>query len=479
MKKNYIVAILGGMMISIPASAMIMSDKAILQNNMIVVYKKTPKSVEHLDEVLSKGMVYGRFRTNAFYWDWTQEAKNSGAKDNKALGVGGSLIYKTAPFQGVSATVGFYASEAPSFFREDVQDVGKIKAGKDTISRYDASTTGHFSLNVVGQSYLEYDFAQTSIKVGRQLFESVFANSNDTKMIPNSFDGVSVRVKDFSKTIIDVGYFTRQKLRDHSTSHDVLAYDSIGKWTQNDDSGVNKNLTVQRIGDNNTLGIVSVTNKSFSHLKTNISYAIVPDVLSDVVLEAHYTINALGYKIIPGVRYWQQIDNLNANYDVANIAGNESGYKDPKSLDSSLIALRVDIKNKALLARIGYSKVADKADIIAPWRGFPTGGYTRVMGQKNWLANTKTYMVRVGYDFEKAHLLDGFSLMGRYAIEDFDDNKPGVQADVNALNIDARQKLSDAMELKVRLGFVSADVGNTTKKDTSYNEYRVELNYLF
>ncbi|MCD4668465.1 MAG: DUF3570 domain-containing protein, partial [Sulfurimonas sp.] len=215
------------------------------------------------------------------------------------------------------------------------------------------------------------------------------------------------------------------------------------------------------------------------NLKLNLSYAMVPDILSNLTFESHYTISVSdGWKIIPGLRYVQQFDHLGASYGVANLKANQDGYKDVNSLDSSLLALRVDIKKDAFLARFGYSKVADKADIVTPWRGFPTGGFTRALAQYNWYANTKVYMFRAGYDFSKADIIPGFSIMARYAIQDFDDNKAGVQADTNILHIDARQNIGKNLEAKVRLGFVS-DKDSAGKADVSYNEYRFELNYFF
>ena len=61
------------------------------------------------------------------------------------------------------------------------------------------------------------------------------------------------------KTTIKLAYLASQKLRDHTVSHDVIAYNG---WEENDDSAVNKNLTVARIGNDNSLSIASITNKS-------------------------------------------------------------------------------------------------------------------------------------------------------------------------------------------------------------------------
>jgi len=472
------------LLLSTGANATLNTDKVTLKGNMVVKYNKVPQPVDTLTEAFSEGMFYGRFRTNFFYWDWKTEYDGK-TKDNKNNGVGGSLIYKTAPFKNISATVGMYTSQNLDFFRMDKEDIKYAKSGKDTFSRYNVATGGHYGMTVLAQAYLQYDVTKKSkVVLGRQMFETVFTKSNDTKMIPNTFDGATATIKDLPKTTIKLGYLAKQKLRDHTTSHDVLAYTPDDpttsyndSWDGNDDSAINKNLTVDRIGDDNKLLVASITNKSIKNLKANVSYAAVPGVLSNLVLEAHYAIPVGSMKIVPGVRYMMQFDDLGANYGVANLKGNQDGYTDPNSLDTDLLCARVDFKQGAFLGRLGYSKVADKADIVAPWRGFPTGGFTRAMAQYNWYANTKTYMLRLGYDFGKANILPGFSIMGRYAIQDFDENKAGVAADSNVIHIDLRQNIAKNSELKFRFGSVSAD--EKAGKDYSYNEYRLEYNYFF
>ncbi len=485
-------AVIIALVLTSSAQATLKSEKVTLKGNMVVQYTKLPSSVGTLDKAFSEGMFYGRIRTNMFLWDWDKRDNSA----NKAMGVGGSFIYKTASLSGLSATAGLYTSQNPSIYRSDIADVGGLKAGKDTLSRYNTTSTGNFGMSVLGQAYLQYDISKTSFVGGRQMFESVFTKSNDTKMVPNSFDGLTATIKDIPKTTIQLAYLDKQKLRDHTKSHDIIAFaggDAPNKWSQNDDSAANKNLTVARIGDDNKLYIATITNKSVKNLKVNLSYAVVPDVLSNLTFETHYTIAVSDkWRVIPGLRYMQQFDNLNADYDVANLLTNHDGYKQSakQSLDSNLLALRLDIKNDAFLARLGYSQIADKADIVAPWRAFPTGGFTRAMGQYNWFANTKTYMLRAGYDFGKADILDGFSIMARYVIQDTDDDKFGVAGDSNVIHVDIRQNIGKNLEAKIRIGLVEYDddiIGTRDdtaktpyrKEDLSYNEYRFELNYFF
>ncbi len=490
MKKNMIKIVAGTaslLLISTSAHATLKSDKVTLKGNMVVKYNKLPKAVDSLSKAFTEGMFYGRLRTNFFYWDWAKEDWDTGGKqkDNKNNGIGGSFIYKSAPFKGISSTFGLYTSQNFDFFRMDKEDVKYSKSGKDTFSRYNVSTAGTYGMSVLGQAYLQYDIAKTSIIAGRQMFETVYTKSNDTKMIPNTFDGVTAVSKDLPQTTIKVGYLAKQKLRDHTTAHDVIAYNPSNSWNGNDDSAINKALTVDLVGDNNKLIVVSITNKSIKNLKANVSYASVPGVLSNVVFEGHYAIPVADWKIVPGVRYMKQMDNLGTDLSVANLKGTTTGYRDPTSLDADLICARLDIKQGAFLGRFGYSKVGDKADIVAPWRGFPTGGFTRAMAQYNWYSNTTTYMIRAGYDFGKANILPGFSIMARYAIQDFDDSKDGVAADSNVIHVDARQNIGNDIELKFRLGIVKAkdntlkSDGVTYKTDYSYNEYRLELNYFF
>lgn len=379
----------------------------------------------------------------------------------------------------------------------DSTDLKYIKAGKDTISRYDVQQKGHWYMGSLAQAYVQYDISKTSIKLGRQIFESFLTKSNDTKMIPNTFEGISIETKELPDTKIRAAYFTAQKLRDHTTFHDVITFkDEDGdSWNNNDDSAVHKGLSYAnfKAAGKNTeheLIVADFQNKSIPNLQIDVTYGSVPDVVSSITGELNYAINVGdGYSLTPGVRYMQQMDNgggeiggasLSGNINAANGAAN--GYKDGGSLDSSLYMARLVLAKGPLKAQIAYSAVEDAADIVAPWRGFPTGGYTRAMAQYNWRANTKTTAAEVKYDFGKAKILPGFTAMARYAMQDFDEAKQGtggVQADSNILHMDFIEQFTPELQAKIRVGLVSADERvNGTEKD-SYNEYRFELNYLF
>lgn len=472
--------------------------KRTLQANMNQVYNVLPTSANTFEEVFTKGMVYGHLRTNAFRWDW-KSPDNATNADNKAFGIGGSLIYKTAPFYGVSATVGLYYSNSPfSSLREDDADVKFVKSGKDTFSRYDVKTDGDWDMVVLAQSYIQYDMAKTSLKYGRQFFESALTASNDTKMIPNAFEGFSVESKDLPKTTLKAAYLTAQKLRDHTTFHDVITYtdSSFDTYNGNDDSGVHKGLSYKNFSQagedtEHELVVGAISNASVENLKLDFTYTAVPDVLSSAIAEINYKIDlGGGYALTPGFRYMEQFDNGGGDIGGASLSGNLGrdkttstllGYKDRYTLDGSAWMARLVLTKGALKLLAGYSDVADEADLVAPWRGFPTGGYTRAMAQLNWVANTQSTMVEANYDFGKANILKGFKTMARYVVQDFDEAKQsaGALADNKVIHIDLVQQITPQLDARVRFGNVNAENRlDGTDKD-SYSEYRFEINYLF
>ena len=106
MKRILHTSILTSLLLLTSASAL-ETDKRDMKKNMSIAYNQLPKSADNLRDAFQEGMVYGRLRLNTFYWDWSKEI-DAKQKDNRAMGIGGSLIYKTAPLQGLSATMGLY-----------------------------------------------------------------------------------------------------------------------------------------------------------------------------------------------------------------------------------------------------------------------------------------------------------------------------------------------------------------------------------
>ncbi len=477
----------------------LVTEKRDMKNNYIIEYKVTPKAVDSFDEMFSEGMVYGRLRSNTFLWDWKNENPGS-TKDHTAWGVGGSLIYSTGYLNGFGATAGVYTTHAIN--TDNATDSGGDfgKSGKDTYSR---ATGSGSHIDVLAVSYLEYKFAQSSVKVGRQIFESTMIRSNDSKMIPNTFEGISFESNDLADTNVRLAYFNRQKLRDHRDFHSIIAYDD---WKTNpdaqDDSGVHKGLSVSNIqaaGEDVEPGMMVATlqNKSIEGLKLNFDGMYIDGFVSSAIAEANYKIKlGDGWSLTPGARYIHQMDEGAGAIGGAALTGalapsagasaqELASYDDPNSVDGGAWMARLKLSKGAGSIMAGYSAVLDKGDLIAPWRGFPTGGYTRSMAQFNWEANTKSCMLQGVYDFGKAGMVEGVRAALDYAYMDYDQKKIDAgtvsKTDRGILHLDVFKTFESApnVELKFRMAMVDADANPNSEDYNSYNEYRFEVNYFF
>ena len=484
------------------------SEDRNIKGNYQVEYTKAPGDVNSFAEMFTEGEAYGRIRSNMFWNVWDNEKFGaSPTRDNSMWGLGGSLVYKTGFFHGFGATAGFYGTVPMHDENTDpaVANTNFGKMGKDTYHTRADGTEG--AMGNFAEAYLEYKNGKSNVKVGRQGIDSMMLATNDTKMIPNTFTAAVVENKDIPNTSIRAGYIMSQKLRDHQSFHSILAYDSTSKVNENDDSGAHKGLSVANINKisedvNPEMILVTASNKSVPNLKLDGEYVGVNGFFSTAIAEANYQIK-LGdsWTLTPGIRYLKQMDDGAGAIGGASLSGKaaatanggttvgRASYTNSSSVDGSIFMTRLVAASGPLELSAGYSKISDDADIIAPWRGFPTGGYTRSMAQVDWIANTKNWAVKAVYDFGKAGLVPGLLVAADYENMNFDDAKAFTTGftDRNIFHVDAWQTFKSLpnTEFKFRFATVNADPAYTsvtvqsTVDNNSYNEYRFEINYLF
>ena len=466
-------------------------QKHSLKCDMRHMFEEDPGKADSFGNMFCEGMFYGRIRFNSFGFQWKEEIEREGSplrKDHSVAGLGGSLIYRSAYLHGFAVGAGIYTSGSAGSLNND--EAYLYKSGRGVLSRYDLLTKGKKSLTSFAQAYLEYKQEYVSLKAGRQIFESFLTQSNDTKMIPNTFEGMTFHTPTLYDTSLKAAYLTRQKLRDHSDFHHVLAVgdnpnDPYALFTQNDDSAMHYGLDLSELKSrsiDDRLIILEAKNRGIENLTLKMNYTAVPDLISSAMVQADYRVYLGSWSVIPALRYMQQFDNGAGDLGGANLKTLTDGYSDPDSLNTELYGARVDVVRDTLKLRFGYTNIADKGDIVAPWRGFPTLGFTRAMGQYNWYANTESFMFQLDYKLEA---LSDFKIISRFAIQDFDDRKIGVQADSNAFSIDLLKGLGETpVYLKTRFAHVYGDNDTVAengflKLDPSYDEIRFEINYLF
>ncbi len=189
-----------------------------------------------------------------------------------------------------------------------------------------------------------------------------------------------------------------------------------------------------------------------------------------------------GFSISPGVRYIRQFDNGAGAVGGASYLGKAytTGYRDPNSLDSQMVAARLVTQIDDYKINLGFSKIYDEADLITPWRGFPTAGYTRSMTRYNWRANTKSYRIEMQKSSNKLGIYKDLFIQASILYTDGDDEKRGAHV-LDEIHYYAGfvQNLPGMVDLQWRLR-----LGYTQYLDDEVSQYnnldgRFEINYLF
>jgi hypothetical protein len=475
----------------------IQTEDRLIKANYIVEYLKTPGEVTNFSDILSHSDIYGRLRSNTFWYEYDYE--NHGlTKDHSKSGLGGNITIKTPFYKGFSTTAGFYGSIPlgdDNLFNGTT--INYTRSGKDIYRTRSDGTEA--SIGVLAVAYGEYKTEHNDLTVGRQIIETTLLASNDAKMIPNTFEAAMLKNTYFDKTTAQLGYVTAQKLRDHQSFHSIIAYD---KLNENDDSNNHKGLSVHNLELRNKdinpeMILASIENKSFANTRLYGEYGAIPDYFSTLLLEGSYAI-ALNstWKLTPTLRYIHQFDDGAGEVGGAALSGKfaidqtpnataKNSYTNTKSVDAQLYAAKIALSDGIAMGQFGYSHTADEADIINPWRAFPTRGFDRAMAQNNWYANTDSWMIEGDYNFDKAGVISGLSCNLRYSEINIDDKKTATgtiaSTDRNILYFHAIQtfKSFPTTEFRFRFADVNAHVNPLTHIDDSYQEYRFEINYLF
>ncbi len=461
------------------------------------------------------GKFDGRIRTQYFLTDWDMHDGTN--KDATATGfaVGGSLLYKTSPLYGLSAGAGFYTTQNPGGWTEE--DDGR---NMTTPTKFNATTSNDLFLRegsgatplsgtnpttlvpygegyaVLAQAYLQYDIEKSKATAGRFLMTNPWITPNDTKMIPIAIEGVEIKSYDLANTTIQIDY--AEKIKERGMIHfgnmadTGDTPDAIKAYYKTTYSNAGTH------GDAPDVLIAGVTNKSIDGLELQGWVMHWPDLVDQGLIEANYTLEAGDAIVTLGGRFIKQNDKgagaIIKPFTTTSTTGN--GDND-NSIDSYLWAVRAVVNYGSTQLLVSTSHTDDGADMIAPWRGFLTQGYTRSMTQTDWNANTDAYKAQLNYDL--GQMVTGLSTMLSYSIYDRDPSKTPYQSmtnrayqngDTTQWNLDVLYKCSGSLkglELFARFMDQNNDIdktnviGGTTTNvfDSSNREMRLEANYRF
>lgn len=210
-----------------------------------------------------------------------QNTDISGDSDYTDTALGGKLHIETASWNGISAGVSFYTTQV-LFGNNEGEGVPFFDINNDAYS-------------ILGEAYLQGQWGNTTVKVGRQEIDTPFADTDDIGMIPNTFEAAVLVNTDIQDTTIVLAQVQKMSGVDAEFP---------SKFTKlNSDDGV------QALG---------VTYEGIEGLALSGWYYNASDVVKVPYIEAGYETNINGVTLGLGAQYAHQDWEMD---DAANIVG--------------------------------------------------------------------------------------------------------------------------------------------------------------
>jgi len=119
--------------------------------------------------------------------------KDSEDKKRTTLSFGGRASFSTKPIYGLSATATLFTTNA--------------LFGRDEEAMFLDSDSKSYS--ILGESYIKFKSGNTTLKAGRQIVDTPYADSDDIGMVPNSFEGYTLTNGDIENTTIILAWLDK------------------------------------------------------------------------------------------------------------------------------------------------------------------------------------------------------------------------------------------------------------------------------
>jgi hypothetical protein len=397
-------------------------------------------SAQELEDIFKEGKVSGQLR--AFWYDGDRELRI----DRTALTLGGILSYKTASYEEFSGGVSFFSSNGVTSLTE------MPESGQTHNLNLDGS-----SINTLGEAYLQYSAHDTLIRYGRQRLDLPLANDYYNRMLPNSFEALSIENRSLSHTTLKAAYITGWKYKGSDTF--VSPTNSLG---------IDRDIAV--------LGAIY---SPASPWKIELYDTYVRDVMNAPYLQI---IDNAIWKSSDGTVFSGALQYLNEQSVGENAAG---------EVDTYLLGLRGTLAKgewslSALYTRIGDQSLLGSGGRYEKmgWGAFITYTDLQIDGESE-NAGAEAYGSVLTYRPDST-----FEISAKYMRIDQSDTIQSNPAsltqnprpDSDEVNIDATYQPRKEFRLRTRLARIDYDSGSTfLYKNKAYDETNVRIiaDYLF
>jgi hypothetical protein len=332
---------------------------------------------------------------------------------NEAWALGGSLDYKSGWWKDrfQVRAVGYTSQKlcGPG----DRDGTGLLKPGQESFS-------------VLGQAYLTARISEEiRLRLYRQTFNLPYVNRQDSRMVPNTFEGYSLIGNLRKRTDFIVSHLTRMKTRNSSK----FLYMSEAAGFDDTDDGLT--LAGARYSFTEEINIGAITYYSWNFMNT--AYAEAHDV-------------------------WKLTDEaairLSAQYTDQRSVGDELGG----DFSTDVFGARLAMSYEGAILSFAFSSTDNDSRIRSPFGGYP--GYLSLMEKDFNRAGEDAWLVGLSSDFRFGGI-KGLSAFVKYARGNTRDSGSNASPDQAEIDMTVDYRFNNAsvegLWLRVRGAYVNQD----------------------
>lgn len=383
-------------------------------------------AADTLKDAFTNGTLKGEIRNFYFARDFDENTP-----DRADMAVGTLFYYRTAPIYGISAGFAF-ASSSDIYSDDDKAVYGLLQRD---------SNGNHESFTRLQEYYIQGEWFNTRVKYGAQEINTPFMNTHDIRMMPKSYEGLSI-VNNSIKNL------------------ELSAYYITGYMGWTDDEAMDIVKSVNAGADDDKALIVG-----------GVKYTLPVEAAKITVQGWHYNMEDVFSSNYAQLSASKKLGDYNLYFNPSALFQKSKGDNLGGKFDTDQFGFNTGFAAYGFDVTGFYAKTGDD-DLFVPW------GDGKVIIQQVLAAGRAeedAYALKVGYDFSKIGL-NGLSAYAFHTIYDTPESGSNASMDMSETDLSAQYNFSGALDgfsVRVRYAMIDAEGGE------NFNDFRVYLRYNF
>ena len=366
---------------------------------------------------------------------------NAASTDTYATAVGGILKYETPVWNDLKLGIAGYASQKVHFA------TGSWDEGKTNSDFFDADGK---SFAYLGEAYVDYSANDLNVRIGRQLIDTPFVNTDEIRMLPNTFEAAMGTYSGIDKTTLSAGFIKRWAGYDSPRGH----HDSINEFKQFGE-------THESIGTY----LLGITNESISDLLLQGWFYSIDEVTDIAYADATYKI------------LYSDTRSLNLSAQAAHFAEDRDITDTMTGINGNVIGLAANYKWGMVTLGAAYNEASNKD---GKFIGLGLGGGPFYTSMEEWtidgMEDAKACRGSISIDLSDAGVR-GLTLSYAYGVFK---SAPDDQR-INEWDIVATYAYSDELSADISYAKIddTHDNADGSNGDAGYDRFLARLSYRF